>query len=105
MVFVHRSHCYLFTPPHLFQQFPQIPDQISQFPLGPVSRLPEILPGNLTDLFQMLCHRIPVKETFCCHFLNIAVFFEINFQDLQVFTSCLLVDPLQLSQGLCLIFP
>ena len=62
MVFVHRSHCYLFTPPHLFQQFPQIPDQISQFPLGPVSRLPEILPGNLTDLFQMVGDGIPVEE-------------------------------------------
>ena len=73
----------------------QIPDQICQFPLRPVSRLTEILSGNFTDLFQMVGDSVPVKEAFCCHFLNIAVFFEVDFQNLQLLTSCLLIDLFQ----------
>ena len=43
----------------------------------------------------MVGDSVPVKEAFCCHFLNIAVFFEVDFQNLQVLTSCLLIDLFQ----------
>ena len=46
----------------LLQQLPQISDQICQFPLRPISRLTEVLSGNLTDLFQMVGDGIPVEE-------------------------------------------
>ena len=105
---MHSPHTIPFTPFHipavsgscLLQQLPQISDQICQFPLRPISRLTEVLSGNLTDLFQMVGDGIPVEEAFCCHFLDIAIFLKVSFQNLQVLASRLLIDPLQFAERL-----